>query len=74
MCVHIRDALRREFRTILSGTVVVAANQSGNFNYSVAPQVTQAMVVNKATATVLCVASQSESTHPLKPTPSSALG
>jgi hypothetical protein len=61
MSVHIRDALRREFRTILSGTVVLAANQSGNSNYSVAPQVTQAMVVNKATATLAVTSSKNPS-------------
>ncbi len=33
-----------------AGTVVVAANQSGNANYAPAPQVTQSLTVNKATA------------------------
>ncbi|MHB2009210.1 MAG: beta strand repeat-containing protein, partial [Acidobacteriaceae bacterium] len=35
-----------------AGTVVVAANQTGNAEYSAAPQVTQSVVVNKATPTI----------------------
>ena len=35
-----------------AGTVVVAANQGGNADYSAAPQVTQSVVVNKATPTI----------------------
>jgi hypothetical protein len=35
-----------------AGTVVVAANQPGNIDYSAAPQVTQVVVVNKATPTL----------------------
>ncbi len=35
-----------------AGTVVVAANQPGNADYSAAPQVTATIVVNKATPTV----------------------
>ncbi|MGP8259549.1 MAG: MBG domain-containing protein [Acidobacteriaceae bacterium] len=35
-----------------AGTIVVAANQAGNTNYSAATQVTANIVVNKATATV----------------------
>ncbi len=35
-----------------AGTVVVAANQSGNGNYTAAPQVTQSVTVNKAVLTV----------------------
>ena len=35
-----------------AGTVVVAANQAGNAEYSAAPQVTQTVVVNKATPTI----------------------
>ncbi len=35
-----------------AGTIVVAANQLGNTNYSAAPQVTASIVVNKATASV----------------------
>ena len=31
-----------------TGTVVVAANQAGNANYSIAPQVTQTIIVNSA--------------------------
>jgi hypothetical protein len=35
-----------------AGTILVAANQSGNGNYLAAPQVTQAVIVNKATPTI----------------------
>ena len=35
-----------------AGTIIIAANQSGNSNYSAAPQVTQAVIVNKATPTI----------------------
>jgi len=35
-----------------AGTVVMAANQPGNIDYSAAPQVTQVVVVNKATPTL----------------------
>jgi len=35
-----------------AGTVVVAANQAGNTNYAAATQVTQSVVVNKATPTI----------------------
>ena len=35
-----------------AGTVVVAANKAGNTNYAAATQVTQSVVVNKATLTV----------------------
>ena len=35
-----------------AGTIVVAANQTGNAEYSAAPQVTQGVVVNKATPTI----------------------
>ncbi|MGC9293360.1 MAG: Ig-like domain repeat protein [Acidobacteriaceae bacterium] len=35
-----------------AGTVVVAANQAGNAEYSAAPQVTQSVVVSKATPTI----------------------
>ncbi len=35
-----------------AGTIVVAANQAGNSNYTAAAQVTANIVVNKATATV----------------------
>jgi len=35
-----------------AGTVVVAANQAGNANYTAAPQVTRAITVNKAKLTV----------------------
>ncbi len=35
-----------------AGTIVIAANQAGNTNYSAASQVTQTVVVNKATPTL----------------------
>ena len=38
------------------GTVVVGANQAGNTNYSAAPQVTQSIVVNQATQTIVFTA------------------
>jgi sugar lactone lactonase YvrE len=40
-----------------AGTVVVAANQSGNANYAVAPQVTQSITVNKIAPSVGLTAS-----------------
>jgi Bacterial Ig-like domain (group 3)/MBG domain (YGX type)/Divergent InlB B-repeat domain len=41
------------------GTVVVAANQAGNLEYAAAPQVTQTIVVNKATNTLALSAAPS---------------
>src|ERR1035437_5625076 len=35
-----------------AGTILVAANQSGNGNYLAAPQLTQTVIVNKATPTI----------------------
>src|ERR1019366_9742671 len=35
-----------------AGTILIAANQSGNSNYLAAPQVTQTVIVNKATPTI----------------------
>jgi hypothetical protein len=35
-----------------AGTIQIAANQAGNTNYTAAPQVTQSLVVNKATPVV----------------------
>ena len=35
-----------------AGTIVVAANQTGNANYSAAAQVTASIVVNQATQTI----------------------
>ena len=36
-----------------TGTIVIAANQAGNSSYAAAPQVTQSIVVNAASGTVL---------------------
>jgi hypothetical protein len=49
------------------GTIVVAANQSGNTNYSAASQVTQSVVVNQATQTINFTAPTSPVTYPASP-------
>jgi len=45
------------------GTVVVAANQAGNADYTAATQVTQTVVVNKATPGIALTSSASTVTH-----------
>jgi hypothetical protein len=45
------------------GTVVVAANQAGNADYTAATQVTQTVVVNKATPGIALTSSASTATH-----------
>src|SRR5208282_3417771 len=45
------------------GTVVVAANQAGNADYTAAAQVTQTVVVNKATPGITLTSSASTVTH-----------
>ena len=49
------------------GTVVVAANQAGNANYSAATQVTQSIVVNQATQTITFTAPTSPVTYSVSP-------
>jgi hypothetical protein len=49
------------------GTVVVAANQAGNTNYTAATQVTQSLVVNQATQTITFTAPTSPVTYGVTP-------
>jgi hypothetical protein len=49
------------------GTVVVAANQAGNTNYTAATQVTQNVVVNQATQTISFTAPTSPVTYGVSP-------
>jgi len=49
------------------GTVVVAANQTGNTNYSAATQVTQSIVVNQAAQTITFTAPTSPVTYGVAP-------
>ena len=56
------------------GTVVVAANQAGNANYSAAAQVTQSIVVNKAPQTINFTAPASPVTYGVAPIALSATG
>ncbi len=57
-----------------AGTVVVAANQAGNTNYSAAPQVTQSIVVNQAPQTITFTAPTSPVTYGVSPITLSATG
>jgi hypothetical protein len=50
-----------------AGTVVVAADQAGNANYSAATQVTQSIVVNQATQTISFTAPTSPVTYGVAP-------
>jgi RHS repeat-associated protein len=50
-----------------AGTVVVAANQTGNTNYAAATQVTQSVVVNKASQTITFTAPASPVTYGVAP-------
>ncbi|WP_433971338.1 choice-of-anchor Q domain-containing protein [Tunturiibacter lichenicola] len=56
------------------GTVVVAANQAGNANYTAAPQVTQSIVVNQASQTINFTALASPVTYGVAPITLSATG
>ena len=49
------------------GTIVVAANQTGNANYAAATQVTQSVVVNQATQTITFTAPTSPVTYGVSP-------
>ncbi|MGP8261191.1 MAG: chitobiase/beta-hexosaminidase C-terminal domain-containing protein [Acidobacteriaceae bacterium] len=49
------------------GTVVVAANQTGNTNYAAATQVTQSIVVNQASQTITFIAPTSPVTYGVSP-------
>jgi N-acetylneuraminic acid mutarotase len=57
-----------------AGTVVVAANQTGNTNYSAATQVTQSIVVNQASQTITFTAPTSPVTYGVSPITLSATG
>jgi hypothetical protein len=50
-----------------AGTVVVAANQAGNTNYSAATQVTHSIVVNQVTQTITFTAPTSPVTYGVSP-------
>jgi len=50
-----------------AGTVVVAANQTGNTNYAAATQVTQSIVVNQASQTITFTAPTSPVTYGVSP-------
>ena len=57
-----------------AGTVVVAANQAGNIDYALAAQVTQSVVVNKASQTIIFTAPASPVTYGVSPIGLSATG
>ena len=50
-----------------AGTVVIAANQAGNSNYSAATQVTQSIVVNQASQTITFTSPASPVTYGVAP-------
>jgi hypothetical protein len=56
------------------GTIVIAANQAGNANYSTATQVTQSIVVNSATQTITFTPPASPVTYGVSPITLSATG
>jgi CSLREA domain-containing protein len=57
-----------------SGTIVIAANQAGNTNYSAATQVTQGIIVNAASQTVTFTPPTSPVTYGVAPITLSATG
>jgi hypothetical protein len=57
-----------------AGTIVIAANQTGNTNYSAATQVTQSIVVNQASQTITFTPPTTPVTFGVTPTTLSATG
>lgn len=57
-----------------AGTIVVAANQAGNSNYTAAPQVTQNIVVSKASQSISFAAPSSPVVYGVSPISLSASG
>ncbi len=55
-----------------AGTIVIAANQAGNTTYAPATQVTQSIVVNLASQTIIFTAPASPVTYPVSPVTLSA--